>query len=112
MGEIGLTVDYFYSLTPRQWSNTEKGYYAKELILMKDRWIQTRKVMWAVLMPNAKNLKESEVLSFPWDAENGVEFTDEDHQALLDEVEKVKAFYDAVDAKKATAKTEKWNLKE
>ena len=97
---MGLLVDYFYSLTPRQWTNTEKGYYAKELILMKDRWIQTRKMMWAALASNVKNLKENELMSFPWDDENAVEFTDEDNQALLDEVEKVKAFYEAVDAKK------------
>lgn len=108
---MGLTVDYFYSLTPRQWSNTEKGYYNKELILMKDRWIQTRKMMWAALASNVKNLKEKELVSFPWDDEGEVEFTDEDNKALLDEVEKVKAFYDEVDAKKATAKAEKWNLK-
>lgn len=63
-------------------------------------------------MPKVKNLKESEVVSFPWDVETAVEFTDEDNRALLDEVEKVKAFYDEVDAKKATAKSEKWNLKE
>lgn len=111
MGELGLTVDYFYSLTPRQWHNTEKGYYAKELILMKDRWMQTRKIMWATLAADVKNLKENELLSFPWDTDDVVEFTDEDHQELLDEVEKVKAFYDQVDAKKATYKTEKWNLK-
>jgi hypothetical protein len=66
--------------------------------------------MWAVLMPNTKNLKESEVIKFPWDIENAVEFTDEDNQALLDEVEKVKAFYDEVDSKTAT-KSEKWDFK-
>ena len=61
-------------------------------------------------MPNTKNLKESEVIEFPWDIENAVEFTDEDNQALLDEVEKVKAFYDEVDSKKET-KSEKWDFK-
>lgn len=69
--------------------------------------------MWAALLVGIPKLKESEVLSFPWDKENDVEFTDEDHQALLDEVEKVKAFYDEQDAKKQAGKlkTEKWNLK-
>lgn len=78
---------------------------------MKDRWMQTRKIMWATLAADVKNLKENELLSFPWDAENTAEFSDEEHQALLEEVEKIKEFYDALDAKEETAKTEKWNLK-
>lgn len=81
--------------------------------MVKDRWIQTRKIMWAALVTKVKNLKEKELLSFPWDAENAVEFTDEDNQALLDEVEEVKRFFDERDARKKAGelKTEKWNLK-
>ena len=80
---------------------------------MKDRWIQTRKIMWATLAVNVKNLKEKEVMSFPWDEENAVEFTEKDNQELLDEVENVKAFFDELDAKKAAGEvnTEKWKLK-
>ena len=49
--------------------------------------------MWASLAPNSKNLKENQILDFPWETDNQKEFTEEDNALLLDEIEKVEEFY-------------------
>lgn len=55
--------------------------------------MMTRKMMWASLAPNSKNLKENQILDFPWETDNQKEFTEEDNALLLDEIEKVEEFY-------------------
>ena len=52
-----------------------------------------RKIMWASLAPNSKNLKENQILEFPWEEEIQKEFTEADNATLLEETEKVKEFY-------------------
>lgn len=65
--------------------------------------MMTRKMMWATLAPNSKNLKENQILEFPWETDNQKEFTEEDNALLLEETEKVKEFYRLRDEKqKAT----------
>jgi hypothetical protein len=55
--------------------------------------MMTRKIMWASLAPNSKNLKENQILEFPWETDNQKEFTEEDNALLLEEIEKVEEFY-------------------
>jgi hypothetical protein len=56
--------------------------------------------MFASLLPNSKNLKEKDILEFPWEHEQE-EFSELQQQVLLDEVEMVKNFYLELDRKKA-----------
>lgn len=58
-----------------------------------------RKMMWASLAPNSKNLKENQILEFPWEADIQEEFTEEDNALLIEETEKVKEFYRLRDEK-------------
>ncbi len=58
--------------------------------------------MWAILAPQSKNIKEKELIYFPWEEEEASEFTEKDQQELLDEVEKIKSFYDEFDTKTKT----------
>ena len=58
-----------------------------------------RKIMWASLAPNSKNLKENQILEFPWEVELQEEFTEEDNAVLLEEIEKVEEFYRLQDEK-------------
>lgn len=58
-----------------------------------------RKMMWASLAPNSKNLKENQILEFPWETDIQEEFTEEDNAMLLEETEKVKEFYRLRDEK-------------
>jgi hypothetical protein len=103
LGELGLTIDYFYSLTPRQFSNTMNGYRKKEDNLSKERWMMTRKIMYFSIVLKTKNLKEKDILSFPWEEDIQAEFNEEQQQMLLDEIDQVKAYYDERDRKKAAA---------
>ena len=96
---MNLNVDYFYRLTPREFANTVNGYRKREDNLSRERWMIARKIMWASLAPNSKNLKENQILEFPWEVELQEEFTEEDNAVLLEEIEKVEEFYRLQDEK-------------
>lgn len=67
-GEIGLTITYFYSLTPREFDNILTGYRNKEEAHFKNQWEQTRQLMYAALQPHAKKGKSLDI-KFPWEKE-------------------------------------------
>lgn len=69
MGEIGMDVDYFYSLTPRQFNNCLKGFRSKEEIKEKANWERSRWQMYysLVAFQGAEKLRVEDVLAFPWD---------------------------------------------
>lgn len=96
---MNLNVDYFYRLTPREFANAVNGYRKREDNLSRERWMIARKIMWASLAPNSKNLKENQILEFPWEVELQEEFTEEDNAVLLEEIEKVEEFYRLQDEK-------------
>lgn len=93
MGEIKLRAKDFYDLTPRQFSNTERGFRKYEDILSKERWIMTRKIMWATAFPHFKKLPENELLSFPWDDFEIEEMSLEESKKLKEGADRVKEFY-------------------
>lgn len=69
---MGLEVNYFYSLTPRQFSNFTIGYTKKKDAAEKQSWEQTRWLMHSVLLPHKKEgteLRLADVLNFPWEIE-------------------------------------------
>lgn len=59
--------------------------------------------MWASLAPNSKNIKENQILEFPWESEIQDEFTEAENALLLEEIEKVEEFYRERDNKKIKA---------
>lgn len=64
-GQLGLDIDYFYNLTPRQFHNIEKGINQKRDAESKERMYLTRRLMYCSLAPHSKNLKEESI----WDIE-------------------------------------------
>ncbi|WP_176714960.1 hypothetical protein [Tenacibaculum soleae] len=67
-----MAVNYFYSLTPRQFANLTIGYNKKQQEATKQSWEQTRMIMHTVLLPyqqKGKTLKVTDVLPFPWEKE-------------------------------------------
>ena len=69
-GEVGLTLDYFYSLTPREFNNILVGYRAKEESQFRNGWEQTRMLMHIMVLPNLKKgskLTPMQLLPFDWD---------------------------------------------
>lgn len=58
-GEIGLTVTYFYSLTPRQFYNIQVGYYKKQENQLQNDWLQTKVLSYFIYssIPKKKSAK-------------------------------------------------------
>ncbi|AUC13831.1 hypothetical protein BTO06_01100 [Tenacibaculum sp. SZ-18] len=70
-GELGLSIDYFYSLTPRQFANILIGYRRKEEIKEKGEWQRTRLSIFYCLLPHTdkKDFSLKDVFELPWDEE-------------------------------------------
>lgn len=68
-GEIGLKVDYFYSLTPRQFDNILTGYRNKEEVKEKSNWERARWQMYysVVAFQGSDKIKLKDVMMFPWE---------------------------------------------
>lgn len=68
-GRIGLSFDYLYNLTSRQFSNIQEGWNIQQEMQIKTSWEQTRSLYDAVIRPYLKDKKKSakEILPFPWD---------------------------------------------
>lgn len=107
-GELGFTIAYFYSLTPRQFDNILEGYRRKEEAKIKLKYELNRDLEWAIISPylDDKNPKHPatilEYRQFPWETPlQTIEMKQpkkpEEHQA----------FWDALDAKKAKTKNTK-----
>jgi len=68
---MGLNLDYFYSLTPREFDNIRKGFIKKEEARIQLSWEQTRTLMYAITAPNLpkakRNMKITEFFPLPWD---------------------------------------------
>jgi Xaa-Pro aminopeptidase len=81
-GEMGLNIDYFYSLTPRQFTNILIGYRRKEENQEKGKWQRARLAMYYSLLPYSekKDFSPADVFALTWD----------DEKDLLQETRKIK----------------------
>ena len=59
-GEIGLSIDEFYSLTPAQFYNISIGYFNKIKRVSDENWLQTKVISWMIYnsIPSGKNTKK------------------------------------------------------
>ncbi|WKW47259.1 hypothetical protein P3875_04125 [Myroides sp. JBRI-B21084] len=103
---MGLTYDYFYSLTPRVFFNIHEGFNQRVEMEFKDNWLRTRKLMFAMLKPHLKNKNATEIdlFSFPWETESNeieeilsAEKADEIIQQQID-------YWEAIDRKRMESK--------
>ncbi|WP_286407669.1 hypothetical protein [Myroides marinus] len=100
-GRIGLSFDYLYSLTSRQFSNIQDGWNANQELQTKTSWEQTRMLYDAVIRPHLKDKNKSarDLLPFPWDdnsmndeeleINNSEELSFEDMEARWKEIDKM-----------------------
>jgi len=75
-GEIGLTINYFYSLTPREFNNILIGYRQKEEALTKERWKHTQQVIFYAALnfdSKDKNITPDKFFPLPWEQELKIE---------------------------------------
>lgn len=107
MGQLGLSVTYFYSLTYREFVNTVNGFRKYEDAKSREQWIMTRKMMWSTLAPYQKeNFKETDVLEFPWEKDLLNKISEKEYQEMLEKEKISEAFFARYDAKKARLKAQ------
>lgn len=95
---MGLELDYFYSLTPRQFGNIQQGWQERRDAEMKMQMLLTRKTMFAALLPYSKNLTEQDLWPMEFDQENTLEFSEAEQARITQELEESKARWEARDA--------------
>jgi len=64
---MGLNIDYFYSLTPREFNNIFKGYSEKENAQLKLSWEQTRIIAYHSVMWGKDIPKIVDFMPFLWE---------------------------------------------
>lgn len=98
-GQIGLSLNDFYDMTPRQFFNISKGYKKQQTRIERLSWEQTRAVMYAIHLSIPKDPKKGkktvslqEFLPFDWEQEKEVkkENTTEEIEKLHKKWDKVK----------------------
>lgn len=83
---MGLAVDYFYSLTPRQFNNICIGRTKAKEQAYKDSWEQARWGWLFAVQPHVKEkLTPRSLMAFPWEEK------EEQHQEL--DAEQVKEIF-------------------
>ena len=101
---MGLTVEYFYSLTPREFGNALEGFRNREQRAMRESWEQTRMLMWAALSPykgKGQTLTPQSLLPFDWDKPEQLAYTPEQEAEMMAEVEAMQKRWEERDAKRA-----------
>jgi hypothetical protein len=93
-----LQVDYFYSLTYRQFANTLEGYRRKEDGLSKERLIIMRKLSYVSLLPHLKSkVSEHEYMPFPWESDIIEMQNIKTNEEIEKEINEMKDFWARVD---------------
>ena len=68
---MGLTISYFYSLTPREFDNISEGYFRKQEGIIKRQMILNRDLEFAIISPHLsekhKNLTAERYKPFSWE---------------------------------------------
>jgi hypothetical protein len=88
-----------YSLTPRSFFNAVNGNRKKEDTYSKERWIMTRKMMYASLMPCLKNNEEEhDILPFQWENILLEKMKAEKLLAVDEDINRMNAYWERQDA--------------
>jgi len=78
-GEVGLKIEYLYSLTPRQFHNILEGFRNKEELRLRHLYETTRMIMYAAQSPYAdKKFKPEDIMIFPWEKKEKNDVDDND----------------------------------
>lgn len=100
-GYIGLSIDEFYKLTPRQFYNIQKGFERKKDDELKVQMILNRSLKFWIIYPHLKNQNITEEKLFPLHFEKQIKL---DLEKEIEEVEKLKLdFWSKFDASKGKA---------
>lgn len=97
-----LSIKEFYQLTPLEFFAYREGFIHLRDADSKERITLVRKIMWASLSLYAKNLKENQIMEFPWEKQIFKELTEQELQEKEKEIQESINFWKKFDAKKAT----------
>lgn len=98
-GQMGLTIDYFYSLLPRQFYNISIGHREQQENNFTQQAMLLRRVMWTNILPHVKKgVQLDETDLFPLAIDNVA-----DDAKAVDETElqAVRDYWAEVDRKRA-----------
>lgn len=98
---MGLDINYFYSLTPREFANIQKGYDQRREAESNERLILARRLFFAVLAPYKKGLTEES--AWPLDIDNKHDASKRDDEQLVKDLQEAIEFWERVDAARAKA---------
>ena len=98
-----MTIDYFYSLTPRQFDNHLTGYRKKEATKERSLWEIARLQMYysVVASQGSDKIKVKDILQFPWENNSGSDFLNKKPKTQKE----LAAFWEAIDLKAGTDNT-------
>lgn len=101
-----MQIDYFYSLTYRQFVNTLDGFRRKQEAESKERLIIMRKIAYAAILPHLKDkTSETDFMPFDWEKET-IEFVNKKTtEELKTELQEQKEFWKKIDLAKAKNNT-------
>lgn len=97
---MGLQLDYFYSLTPRQFSNAVKGFRKKEENRSKEAWVMHRRTAFWILSPNLKEgARELDLDVFYWEKDSVKELAEAEVLQMQEIIKKSQSVFDRYDEK-------------
>jgi len=86
-GQLGMNVDDFYNMLPREFWNKVDGFYELENMRQRSDWERTR---WStclllnIQMAKGKSLKPTDLIKFEWEEnEKKIDFEDLKNKAEL-----------------------------
>jgi hypothetical protein len=91
-------LEYYYSLTYREFMNTVAGFEKKRNQNAQMFWEMTRKIMYAALLPHVKEgLKDTDVLEFVWEKAKIEQMSIDEMMAMQEQEALAKAFFERWD---------------
>ena len=69
-GQLGMNVDEFYDMLPREFWNKVEGFYELENLRQRNDWERTR---WStclllnIQLPKNKSIKPTDLMKFDWE---------------------------------------------
>lgn len=71
LGQIGLSLDDFYSLTPEEFALVSEKWSELRTINERSRWEMAREISYWSAAPHLKNKSKAKFMPFPWEKKSG-----------------------------------------
>ena len=92
-GQLGMEVDNFYDMLPREFWNKVEGFYELENLRQRNDWERTRWstcILLNIQIAKGKKVKPTDLIEFEWDKKD----IKEDIEKLKNKAEYIKKLED------------------